>query len=58
MLAKKNSRVFALSLIEGKTLGKLKVEHWNYSIFLHLLLVRKKHDSILSFSLGSGTSNS
>ena len=58
MLAKKNSRVFALSLIEGKTLGKLKVEHWNYSIFLHLLLVRKKHDSILSFSLGCGTSNS
>ena len=33
MLAKKNSRVFALSLIEGKTLGKLKVEQWNYLIF-------------------------
>lgn len=38
MLAKKNSRVFALSLIEGKTLGKLKVEHWNYSIFYTLFL--------------------
>ena len=59
MLAKKNSRVFVLSLIEGKTLGKLKVEQWNcWIFFLHLFLVRKKHDPILSFSLGCGTWNS